>query len=82
MADATQEERWQRTAVLAGIAVAATLVGVLVLAVLSGATASEAGFPLAHILLTLALPVVPAAIVFWFADRQEAIDRQYGQYED
>lgn len=82
MADATQEERWQKTATLAGIVLAAMLVGVLALALLSGATASEGGFPLAHILVTLALPVVPAAFAFWFADRQRAIDRQYGHYED
>ena len=82
MADATQEERWRKTARLAGAAVAAALVAALVLAILAGATAAEAGFPLAHILATLALSAVPAALVFWHADRHEAIDRAHGLYED
>ena len=82
MADATQEERWQQTARLAAIAVAAAISGALVLSVLAGATAAEAGFPLAHILAAVALSVVPAALVFWRAARQEAVARAHGLYED
>ncbi|HMN84625.1 MAG TPA: hypothetical protein PKA74_01365 [Bauldia sp.] len=82
MSEPTPEGRWLKTERLAGIVVGMAIIAGLALAGLAGATAAEAGFPLAHILTTLALSVVPAALVFWYADRQEAIDRPHGLYED
>jgi hypothetical protein len=82
MAEPDQEERWLKTERLAGVIVGAAIIAGVAIAALAGATAAEAGFPLAHILTTLALSVVPAALVFWYADRQDAIDRTHGLYED
>lgn len=76
------DERWQETGNLAattlGIAGGIVVVGAIVAAL----GVSDTGFPLVHLLASWALPVGLAGLVFWFARRQQVIDRRFGHFED
>jgi hypothetical protein len=74
--------RWQETSNLAALTLGIAA-GMLVLAGAAVAlTRSGAGFPLVHVLVSLALVPALAALIFWFAGRQQAIDQQYGHFEN
>lgn len=71
---------WRATRRLMAFTLAmAAFVGVVVHIVASWFEISALGrFPLAYVLAALAGPVILVAIAFWFAGRQDAIDRAYG----
>jgi putative solute:sodium symporter small subunit len=83
MADDGSDKLWRKTRMLA---LAMLIVTVVVVVILVGAGAleqsRETGFPFGYVLATLVAPAFLVGIVFWFARRQESIDRQYGYFED
>jgi putative solute:sodium symporter small subunit len=81
MSDIEQTGRWRATARLA-LAVAVTLV-ILVLFFVSLVEApDQAGYPLGLVIAATGIPVAITLLVFWFAGRQERIDQRHGLYED
>jgi putative solute:sodium symporter small subunit len=81
MSDIEQTGRWRATARLA-LAVVVTLV-ILVLFFVSLVEApDQAGYPLGLVVAATGLPAAITLLVFWFARRQERIDRRHGLYED
>jgi putative solute:sodium symporter small subunit len=81
MNDIGQTRRWRDTARLS-LAVLVALV-ILVLFFVSLVEAPEQrGFPLGLVIAATGLPVAITLLVFWFAERQERIDRRHGLYED
>ena len=83
MANADQDDRWQKTRTLA-LASLAGAAAVAIMVAVAGAFEGERtdGFPLAYILATTLAPIALTILVFWFARRQKALDRQYGFFED
>jgi hypothetical protein len=82
VAESAEEDRWRKTARLSLVTLAASALAAIVLAAISVSAADEAGFPLAHVLVTALLPVGLTAAIFWFCDRQQIVDRDYGHNRD
>jgi putative solute:sodium symporter small subunit len=81
MSDIEQTGRWRATARLA-LAVVVVLV-ILVLFFVSLVEApDQAGYPLGLVVAVSGLPAAITLLVFWYARRQERIDRRHGLYED
>jgi putative solute:sodium symporter small subunit len=81
MSDVEQTGRWRVTARLA-LAVVVTLV-ILVLFFASLVDAPErGGYPLGLVVAASGLPLAITLLVFWFARKQEQIDKRHGLYED
>jgi putative solute:sodium symporter small subunit len=81
MSDIEQTGRWRATARLA-LAVAVTLVIIVLFFVSLVEAPDQAGYPLGLVIATTGLPVAITLLVFWFAGRQERIDQRHGLYED
>ena len=81
MSDMDRNERWRSTARLS-LATVAGLV-VLILFFLSlDETAGGAGYPLGLVVAASGLPLAGILLIFWFAARQEQVDRRHGAFED
>jgi putative solute:sodium symporter small subunit len=81
MSDIVETGRWGATARLALAAVVTLVIFVLFFLSLVESPAG-AGYPLGLVLAATGLPVALTLLVFWFAGRQERIDRRHGLYED
>jgi len=81
MSDGNQGERWRGTARLTLAAVAG--LAILALFFLSLVETPEyTGFPIGFVIAATGMPAAIALLVFWFARRQDTIDRRHGLYED
>lgn len=81
MSDVGQSERWGETARLSLAVVVALVVLVLFFVSLVEEPAAQS-FPIGLVVAVTGLPAAIALLVFWFARRQERIDRRHGLYED
>lgn len=81
MNDIGQAERWRETARLSLAVVVALVLIVLFFVSLVEEPGSD-GFPIGLVAAVTGLPAAIALLVFWFAGRQERIDRRHGLYED
>jgi putative solute:sodium symporter small subunit len=80
MTDHGQGGRWRATARLSLAVV--VVVAIVVFFFLSLAEdPGHTGYPLGLAVAVTGLPLALALLVFWFAGRQERIDRQHGLYE-
>jgi putative solute:sodium symporter small subunit len=83
MADPEQDAWWRGTKRLAILTLAAAAVFIAVFAVVAQPIEGGVlGFPFAYFTAVLPLPFLLVALIFWFARRQEAIDRRHGLSED
>ncbi len=41
-----------------------------------------AGYPVGYLLVALVSPLALVGLIFWFADRQDHLDRDYGMTEE
>jgi putative solute:sodium symporter small subunit len=81
MNDIDQTERWRDTARLALAVILALVIVILFFSSLVEAT-GQVGYPIGLVVAVTGLPAVITLLVFWFAGRQERIDRRHGLYED
>ena len=81
MSETRRDERWRDTTRLA-LAVVAALAVVVMFFVSLAAPPGTPGYPLGLVVAVIGLPLAGALLVFWFAARQERIDRHHGLYED
>lgn len=80
MIDHGQTGRWRATATLSlAVVVAMVIVVLFFLSLVEGP--ERTGYPLGLAIAVTGLPLALALLVFWFARRQERIDRQHGLYE-
>ncbi|WP_421725273.1 DUF4212 domain-containing protein [Bauldia sp.] len=82
MPDTGQSGRWRETG-LVGLAVLviAALVTLFFLTLANPAEATE-GYATGFVLAAVVSPAFLIGILFWFARRQDAIDRKHGMFED
>jgi putative solute:sodium symporter small subunit len=81
MSDIDQTERWRDTARLT-LAVVVALILVVLFFVSLVEAPERGGYPLGLVVAVSGLPLAATLLVFWFARRQERIDRRHGLYED
>jgi putative solute:sodium symporter small subunit len=83
MAEPEHDAWWRETKRLAMMAVIAAAIFVAVFAVVAQPIEGAVlGFPFAYFTAVLPLPFLLVALIFWFARRQDAIDRRHGLSED
>ncbi len=84
MTDLNQTAWWVRTTELAAIVLAgfAAVVAVPLLLARWLDRGALFGLPFGYFIVALALPVVLAMAIFWFADRQRALDHMYDVVDD
>lgn len=84
MADADQETWWRTSKALAVAALGGAAILGFLFFVVSGLIADGValGFPLGYFFAAIATPIILVLIVFWFANRQDEIDRRHGLSED
>lgn len=76
-----QNERWRATFRLSLAAIAAmVLIALFFLSLVE--SPDVAGYPIGLVLAASGLPLAGVLLIFWFAGRQERIDRRHGVYED
>jgi putative solute:sodium symporter small subunit len=80
MSDIGEAERWRGTVRLSLGVVVALVILILFFLSLVGATGAP-GYPLGLVATVSGLPIACGLLVFWFARRQEQIDRRHGLYE-
>ncbi|HET7715120.1 MAG TPA: sodium/substrate symporter small subunit [Bauldia sp.] len=81
MTEVSQGERWRGTARLTLAAVLVLVIVILFFVSLVELPGNE-GYPLGLVAAATGIPGAAAILVFWFARRQETIDRRHGLYED
>lgn len=81
MEDTGRNERWRATARLALVALA-VLVAVILFFLSIVASPDAPGFPFGLVVAATGLPLAGVILLFWYATRQEGLDRRYGLYED
>jgi putative solute:sodium symporter small subunit len=81
MSDIGQTERWRATARLSlGVVVALVILALFFVSLVE--RPDRAGYPLGLVIAVTGMPATITLVVFWFARRQERIDRRHGLYED
>jgi len=84
MTDANQFAWWEMTVRLAAT-VLTGLAAVICLPLLFASALNRGtflGLPFGYFLVAIAVPVVLALAIFWFADRQRTLDHDYDVIED
>ena len=84
MTDVNQTRWWRRTVRLAATVLScfAALACVPLLLANSLDRSTFLGLPFGYFLIALATPLVLAMAIFWFADRQRALDHRYDVIDD